>query len=196
MEEIWKDIEGYEGLYQISNLGRVRSLDRYMKNGTSNQYIRKGKILIQQKGTGNYIQVCLSKNCKGKCYKLHRLVAEAFIPNIENKPDINHIDGNKSNNCANNLEWCTKSENMKHAARTGLFVPYNKGKRGKECHSSKKVAMIDKDTGKILRYFDSEKEGALFLGKNDKSNISSCCQQRSKTAYGYKWKIIEGNNEI
>lgn len=179
MKEKWKEIEGFNGRYLISNTGRIKSLKR-----------KKERILKLQKGVGNYLQVNLSKNGISKPYRVHRLVAKAFIKNTENKPDINHIDGNKHNNCILNLEWCTKSENMQHAVKTGLFIPYNKGKHGKECHSSKKVAMIDKYTNKIIRCFNSQKEGALFLGKIDKSNISSCCKGRSKSAYGYKWKIV------
>ena len=179
MEEEWREIEGFNGMYLISNKGRVKSYKQ-----------RKEKFLSTHKTHGNYIIVNLSSNGKNKSYRLHRLVAKAFIPNVDNKPDVNHIDGDKSNNRSENLEWCTKSENMKHASKTGLFVPYNKGKHGKDCHSSKKVAMLDRNTGKIVRYFESEKEGALFLGKKDKSNISSCCSKRSNTANGYMWEFI------
>ena len=178
-KEEWKEIEGFNGMYLISNKGRVKSYKQ-----------RKEKILTTHKTHGNYIIVDLSSKGKSKSYRLHRLVAKAFIPNVDDKPDVNHIDGDKSNNCSENLEWCTKSENMQHASRTGLFIPYNKGKYGKDCHSSKKVAMLDKNTGKVIKCFESEREGALYLGKNDKSNISSCCNKRSKTAYGYMWKFI------
>ena len=106
--EIWKDIEGYEGLYQISNLGRVRSLARATTSG---------KVLKQMKKHG-YMNVCFSKNNVDKYFRVHRLVALAFIPNPENKPTVNHIDGNKANNNVSNLEWATHSENETHSYRS------------------------------------------------------------------------------
>lgn len=101
-EEIWKDIEGYEGLYQVSNLGRFKSVFRYFK------------ILKCTKYKDGYVRVDLYKNGKVKRYLAHRLVAQTFIPNPQNKPQVNHIDENKENNCIENLEWCTRSENMNH----------------------------------------------------------------------------------
>lgn len=115
-KEIWKDIEGYEGLYQVSNFGKVKSLN----------YKRQNKVKIlkpSQTGKGAFKgQGYLSLHLKNKQFKVHRLVAEAFIPNKENKPQINHKDGNKLNNNSNNLEWCTNSENQKHAWKNGLRV--------------------------------------------------------------------------
>lgn len=107
MKELWKDIKGYEGCYQVSNLGRIKSLDR-MTNNQYGEYFMKGRILknsiIKDKG---YCRVSLN-NGNGKISKrVHRLVAEAFIPNPENKLEVNHKDGNKLNNCVSNLEWCT-----------------------------------------------------------------------------------------
>lgn len=120
MKEVWKDINGYEGCYQVSNLGRIKSLDR-MTNNQYGEYFMKGRILknsiIKDKG---YCRVSLN-NGNGKISKrVHRLVAEAFIPNPENKPEVNHKDGNKLNNCVSNLEWCTNKENIEHSIRTGL----------------------------------------------------------------------------
>lgn len=120
MKELWKDIKGYEGCYQVSNLGRIKSLDR-MTNNQYGEYFMKGRILknsiIKDKG---YCRVSLN-NGNGKISKrVHRLVAEAFIPNPENKLEVNHKDGNKLNNCVSNLEWCTNKENIEHSIRTGL----------------------------------------------------------------------------
>ena len=120
--EIWKDIEGYENKYQISNLGNVKSLETW----TGDKYIRREKILKNMVYGNGYYYVCLSKNGKVKKYKVNRLVAQAFIPNPDNKPFTNHIDGDKLNNNVDNLEWCTQSENMKHASMIGLrkYVSY------------------------------------------------------------------------
>lgn len=107
MIEKWKDIKGYEGLYQVSNLGRVKSL-------------RKGLILKQSHTSTGYMKVELYKNKKRKGFKVHRLVAFAFIKLKEGKEIINHKDGNPLNNKSNNLEWCTQKENVQHAIKTGL----------------------------------------------------------------------------
>lgn len=125
-EEIWRDIKGYEGKYQVSNFGRVKSLCRTVRY--KNRY---GKISIAKvngktknmtmnsngwrEGKG-YLSVMLYKNNKGRRHNVHRLVAEAFIPNLHNLSQVNHIDGDKTNNRVDNLEWCTQSENMQHAA--------------------------------------------------------------------------------
>lgn len=122
MEEIWKDIEPHLGVYAVSNLGRVRSYDRVVE--TSNKRVPrrfiKGQILNLRVDTNGYAHQCLSENNKSYNYKVHRLVAKAFIPNPENKPCVNHIDGDKLNNCVDNLEWVTYSENTHHAYKTGL----------------------------------------------------------------------------
>lgn len=115
MKEVWKDIEGYENKYQISNLGRVKSLSRKISNGKS-FYLSKEKILKSSIGTTGYYFVNLNYVSK----KIHRLVAKTFIPTIEGKNYVNHIDGNKLNNKSDNLEWCTNQENIIHAYETGL----------------------------------------------------------------------------
>ena len=118
MEEIWKDIKDYEGYYQISNLGRVKSLDRYVICGNGKIQFKKGVILsICYNKRVNVYEVHLRKDNKRKCFKIHRLVAEAFILNDDpvNKTTVNHKDGNRENNKADNLEWATYSENEKHS---------------------------------------------------------------------------------
>lgn len=116
MTEKWKDIKGYEGLYQVSDLGRVRSLDREDRLGR----FKLGKIKAPCDNGRGYLCVNLKKDSKQKNKSVHRLVAEAFLPNPDNLPEINHKDGNKANNQVSNLEWCTRSENAKHAFKTGL----------------------------------------------------------------------------
>jgi hypothetical protein len=118
--EIWKDVPEYEGLYQVSNLGRIKSLPR---NGTRNS----SRILKPRVDLG-YERVWLSKADVVKPHKISRIVASVFILNPFNKPEVNHIDGNKSNNNVNNLEWVTKSENIKHAFNTGLAKPIREQK--------------------------------------------------------------------
>ena len=124
MNEIWKDIEGYEGIYQVSNFGVVKSLGRYVENsGTINGlYHVKEKFLIPtaNKKRHDYFTIMLCKNGKQKRVRLNRLVAQAFIPNPDNKPEVNHIDGEKSNNRADNLEWVTSKENKEHAWANNL----------------------------------------------------------------------------
>ena len=120
--EEWRDIKGYEGSYMVSNLGRIKSLVGW--NGY--EYIKRDKILnpYKQKVGQEYYRsvVKLHKNGKKKDKKVHRLVADAFIPNPENKPNINHKDGNPLNNIVSNLEWCSQQENITHAIETGLTV--------------------------------------------------------------------------
>lgn len=123
IKEVWKDIPGWEGFYQVSNLGDVRSLDRdieYLNNGTLTTLHCKGKVLKQRADEEGYMRICLARNGRTKLYGVHRLVAQAFIPNPETKPTVNHIDGNKSNNCLSNLEWATYQEQNDHAVRLGL----------------------------------------------------------------------------
>lgn len=128
MEEIWRDIKGYEGYYQVSNLGRVRSLDRYIvnKKGERKHFTER---YLTQVSRRDYLGVTLSKNDKSKMFSTHILVAKAFIANPENKPEVNHIDGNKQNNKVDNLEWCTRSENELHAYKNGLAKPSDRQKQ-------------------------------------------------------------------
>lgn len=121
-KEIWKDIKGYEGLYQVSNLGRIKSLCGW--NGK--EYIAREKILnpYKQKANKNYYRsvVKLRNKKESKDMKVHRLVAETFIPNPNKFPIINHKDGNPLNNCVENLEWCNQAYNTKHARENGLII--------------------------------------------------------------------------
>lgn len=118
--EIWKDIEEFKGLYQVSNLGRVRSIDRLITYRTGTKRLTKGTILTIGQNKLGYQQVSLSKNDKMYSRRVHRLVANAFIKNTKNYKEVNHIDGNKKNNKVENLEWCNRSQNMQHAVRLGL----------------------------------------------------------------------------
>lgn len=120
--EIWKDIKGYEGLYQVSNMGNIRSLDREIYNKSNRSYcFTKGRVLKGNSRKNWYKQVRLYNNeHKAKTHLVHRLVAEYFVPKVEGKEFVNHIDGNKENAIYTNLEWVTAKENSIHAIKTGL----------------------------------------------------------------------------
>ena len=122
--EVWKDIEEFKGLYQVSNLGQIRSIDRITEYKTGAKRLTKGVVLSIGKNKLGYSQVGLSKN--DKCYsrRVHRLVAQAFIPNPNRYKEINHIDGNKQNNNVGNLEWCNRKQNIRHAINNGLRKKY------------------------------------------------------------------------
>ena len=117
--EIWKDIKGYEGYYQVSNLGRVKSIERLVRKSTK-QYMAKSYILTSALTIHGYYFVALCRNSRCKSKTIHRLMLKAFIPNPKNKKCINHINGIKTDNRLENLEWCTHSENLKHAYKMGL----------------------------------------------------------------------------
>ena len=171
MNEIWKDVDGYEGLYQVSDLGRVKGKDIKAKN------------LCQ-----GYHHVGLWKNNEVKSMKVHRLVALAFIPNPENKPCINHKDGNKLNNHVNNLEWCTYSENLKHAYDTGLMKAAWKGIFGKDNFRSMPIYQIDPNTDGIIAEYSAAMEAARETGI-PQGNITKVCNGKRNIAGGYKWKF-------
>lgn len=178
MEEIWKNIKGYEGLYQISNLGKVKSLERKRYNG-QNYYMQQEKILKLQNDKYGYKTIMLHKDKKSKNLKVHRLVAQAFLTNPQNKLEINHKDGNKSNNCVNNLEWCTSIENVRHAFSNNLIKQ----------HNNTNIEQYSLD-GTLLCTWNSISEAvnALHLRKSASSNISACCQHKKPTAFGYIWE--------
>jgi hypothetical protein len=125
-QEIWKSIKGYEGLYEVSNIGKIKSLEKLVSNGKK-YILKKERILIKIMSSSGYYYVNLYKNKKSKVTYIHRIVVENFIPNVENKSQVNHIDGNKKNNCISNLEWCTRIENAQHALKNGLFPVGERG---------------------------------------------------------------------
>lgn len=185
--EIWKDIPGYEGRYQISNKGQVKSLPRYVSNHTGKLLVKE-KILAQRPDFKGYMRIDLKDNCGKKHYfGIHRLVATAFIPNPENKPQINHIDGNKANNNIDNLEWCTNSENQKHAYRMGLNRVTGKAGRPK-----KSVAKIDTNTGVVIEIYPSIAIAARENNISSPSNINMCCKHSygRKTIGGFRWDYV------
>ena len=174
MRRIWKDIEGYEGLYQISNFGEVKSLAREIDN--FNQCCDKDKLLSGGIKRG-YRQVILLKDSRRKYVSVHRLVANAFIPNPNNLPIINHKDEDKLNNKADNLEWCDYKYNTNYG--TGL-------KRRANSHK-KPVCRIDKNG--IKHIYPSATDAARILGIKQ-CYISRCCNGDRKTLYGETWNFL------
>lgn len=151
--EQWKDIPQYEGIYQVSDKGRVRSLDRVCKYKDGRVRIHVGRIIKQVIDACGYQTVMLSVNRKYKHFKTHRLVAIAFIPNPKNLPEVNHIDGVKTNNQRVNLEWVTSSQNKRHAAKIGLTHPArNLSFCSGEKHHNAKTMIVYKNGVEVKRY--------------------------------------------
>ena len=187
-KEIWKDIEGYEGLYQVSNLGNVKSLDREYIQWNNYTYTPKrynGKILKPHLQRQGYVMINLSKNSKKKLALVHRLVAQAFIPNPNDYLEVNHKDGNKQNNCVDNLEWCNRKYNQKEAERLGLITRI----KGEKNVHNKSVLRLNKN-GEIIKEYYSITNGAEDIGVNMK-HISYCIRKKrpdkiTKSLWKYK----------
>ena len=173
--EIWKDIKGYEGMYQISNFGRVKSLNRTINIGEKSKRFQPETILKACEGTKGYLLVSLYKNNKHKMKRVHRLVAEHFLPNPQNLIFVNHIDENKRNNKVENLEWCTCQYNNIY------------GKRLQKVR--KPILQLDLN-GNLIKEWESAVKAKLELKISNKS-ISEVCRRKRKTAGGFKWKYKE-----
>lgn len=165
MNEVWKDIKGFEGKYQVSNLGRVKSLN----------YARRGyPKILKPNSNHTYSFVNLSKNDIGKSYSIHRLVAEAFLDNPQNLPMVNHKDENRFNNRVDNLEWCTASYNINYGTRSEK-VTHSLGKR-----------VLCVETGII---YQSQGDAARKTGLSQQ-NISMCCRKEYRTIGGFHWRFV------
>lgn len=192
-EEIWKDIKGFEGLYQVSNLGRVRSLDRQIYSpGSWRQrpyyFNVKGKIIKQHKSNSGYMFVRLSKDRNDYGTFVHRLVADAFIQNPNNYEYVNHKDENKHNNKVDNLEWCTAKYNINYGTCKQRNQVGN-------IRNRRPVIQMTKDGCEIYR-FVSIREASKMTGIRTES-ISLVCRVKMKngrrclTAGGYRWRFAE-----
>lgn len=178
-EEIWKDIPGYEGVYQASTLGRIRSLDRTIIRSASkrrgpHEAKLKGQVIKPVLRKDGYAVVPLGK--KSPCTRVHQIVAKTFIPNPENKPEVNHIDGKKSNNAVTNLEWCTTSENQLHSCRVLGHKPQN----------MKPVRCVE--TGEIFESAQAAAKGNRSMG----TRINMVCNHYygRKTCNGLHWEYL------
>lgn len=186
--EVWRDIVGYEGYYQVSNLGRVRALDRVVRHAYSGTQSLKGHVLTPCKGNGHYYSVMLSKNGKAKSTRIHRLVAAAFVPNPQHLKCVNHKDGNKLNNSASNLEWCTQRHNVQHAIDHELLTFDHMGftswsEESREHFSKVRKKAIVRSDGK--RY-SCTAEAAKDLGVTY-SAVMHVLRGLAETCKGYKF---------
>jgi hypothetical protein len=181
-EEIWKDVEGFEGYYQVSNLGNVRSLDRFVTNSGFN-VLRKGKILKTSLSGHyrNYPSIQLQKDGKRKNYSVHRLVAFAFIANPENKPEVNHINGDTTDNRVVNLEWCTPKENVNHAFNMGLYPE----RLAEDCPNTKWIYHVYKGDD-LVAVLCGTKEIEEFGLRS--SHVYGCVKGYRKTHRGFTFK--------
>ena len=181
--EKWRDIAGYDGLYQVSSEGRIR---------------RDGRIRKLSIDRGGYCNVSLSRHSVQRTLKVHRLVAVAFIPNPEGKKTVNHKDGNKKNNRVDNLEWATQSENIIHANKTGLRAVTDAqreaaratGKRTCQTNRRRKAVFCVKDG--IRQEFESAHAGARYVSGGP-SPIVACCKGKKKTYKGFEWGYSNAN---
>lgn len=184
--EQWKLIEGFSSKFSISNFGRVKSNARIVNNHTG--FInKKDMILKQQKNHKGYPVVTLQDGNYKKTVMVHRLVAKAFIENANNKPQVNHIDGNKENNHFSNLEWCTNQENQIHAIKSGLN-DHSKYRSGRK---NRRVAKIDLKTNEVIEIYESINDAARAVNAKTSTNIGMCCRGLRNKANGYAWSYAE-----
>lgn len=182
-EEQWEFIKGYEGYYKISNYGNVKSVDRYVgyRNGMKRKY--PAKDLKLEKTKDGYFRVLLMKEGIKKRFMVHRLVAEAFVKNTENKPQVNHKDGDKSNSYFENLEWCTPEENMQHAIATGL-----KDMSNHQPSNSEKVICVE-----TQEVFASKSKAANYIGVNPTTLGRAIKHNRKCKNLTFKLFVKEGD---
>ena len=184
MQEVFKDIVGYEGKYQVSNFGRVRSMN-YNNTGETH-------LLSPIKHHLGYLLVHLGTK---KIKMIHTLVADAFLPNPEKKRCVNHIDGNKQNNVVWNLEWATHKENTRHAIETGLRDPHYTNQKSSSGNSNSKPVLQFTKHGEFIRRWECISDAARFIGCNPCMLVNNA-SGRTKSARGYIWKYTDDHLPI
>lgn len=181
--EVWKDVVGYEGLYQVSNLGRVKSVERYKDNNGTKQLVKERILKQGENKKGGYLKVDLWKNNKSKTLYVHRLVAIAFIDNPTNKPTVNHIDGNHKNNHVSNLEWATQKEQNEHIYKTNLKDKESIDKTIKAMNEANSKSIICIETGEtFISIAQAERELNI-------KGIGAVCRGKRKSCGGLHFKF-------
>ena len=178
MNEIWKAVQGYEGRYEISNLGRVKSLNY--------NHTKKPKILAPKHHSSGYDTVTLCNNGIHKNKPIHKLVADAFIPNPNNLPQVNHIDGDKSHYSVDNLEWVSASDNVRHAIKNGLRRPFVSDNGFGATHIHRRAVYQFSMDGELIQRWECISDASREYSCRP-SSIVNCCQGRNKSLRGYKW---------
>ena len=195
MIEEWRPIEGYEGLYEVSNTGRVRSVDRYVVDSLGHRKFYKGKVLIPVKSNLGYLLVSLCCNGKHKMFLVHRLTAQAFLPNPDNLPEVNHLDEDKTNNRVDNLEFCDRSYNINYGSRNirvketaiknGYWSSLSRKEYRKKYYEDNKNKLRDRQR----RWYQENKDNVRSYYQENRDRI---CEQK-KEYYRKKKEEIQNN---
>lgn len=186
--EVWVDLFGTCDKYKISNMGRIISIFKYKKFDGIEPRQDRIKLLSLNTSPNQYYSVLLTLNGIKKDFRVSRIVAETFIPNPENKSDVNHKNGNKHDNRVSNLEWCTRGENIKHAYDTGLKKPTVGNKNKGFSHQCNKAVVQMSLSGEYMGEYFSATFASKELGVSN-LGISMCCHNINKSCGGYKWKF-------
>ena len=190
MEEIWRPIKGYEGYYEASNMGNIRSVDRIILSTanilhTEHTQLRKGRLLKQGNGREGYKLVVLQRDGKKKTFYAHRIIAITFIENPENKPCIDHINGDHTDNRAENLRWCTQKENINNPNTLHKNIATLRNNNASGC-KPKTILQLDKETFAVIREIPPKTSFFKDMGYV-REYVTSACRNQNKLAYGYRW---------
>lgn len=190
MNEIWKPIKGYEGYYEASNLGNIRSVDRVILSTanilhTEHKQLRRGRVLKQGNGRKGYKIVVLQRDGQKRTMYTHRIIAMTFVENPYNKPCIDHINGICTDNRAENLRWCTQKENINNPNTVYKNLDTLKQNALTNC-KAKTILQLDKDSLEVIQEISPKSSHFKDMGYV-RAYITSACRNRKKNAYGYKW---------